>query len=275
VPVQADYSIDVQALLELVRTDRALGLHPIAVIGTAGTVNTGATDDLVALADVCAKEDLWLHVDGAFGALAALSPKLKRLVHGIELADSVAFDLHKWMFLPFEAACLLVRDGQAHKDTFATRASYISDLKRGPAAGGFPFADLGLELTRGFKALKAWMSIKAYGIRAFAELIEQNVEQARYLAGLIEAEPELELLAPVPLNIVCFRYRFKGVEPERWNGLNLELLLRIQEQGLAVPSSTVLEGRFAIRACVLNHRTRREDLEGLVAAAVSIGREIA
>lgn len=257
VPCQADHTMDVAALRRALAEDLARGLHPVAVLGTAGTVNTGATDDLEALADLCAEEGLWLHVDGAFGALAALSPKLRPQVRGMERADSLSFDLHKWMYLPFEIACLLVRDGEAHRAAFAQTASYISALDRGVIAGGLPFADLGVELSRGFKALKAWMALKAYGVDAFARLLEQNVEQAQYLADLVRAEPRLELRAPVPLNVVCFRHRGS-------DDLNREILLRLQERGLAVPSSTVLDGAFCLRACLVNHRTRREDLEDLV-----------
>ncbi len=272
VRVNPDFTLDLGALRDQIRKDRANGFRPIAILGTAGTVNTGASDDLDSLADLCAEEKLWLHVDGAFGALAAISPKLKHLVKGIERADSVSFDLHKWMYMPFEIACLLVRDGKVHEATFSQSASYIAGMTRGVNAGGLVFGDLGVELTRSFKALKAWMSLKAYGVKRFSDLIEQNVEQAQYLAGLVRATPDLELLADVPLNIVCFRY---VVEDEgRANVVNEEILLQIQEQGIAVPSSTVLNGQFCLRVCIVNHRTRREDLAAFVTAVKRIGREI-
>lgn len=264
VPCRADFTMDVAALRRALAEDRAAGLRPVAVLGTAGTVNTGATDDLEALADLCAEERLWLHVDGAFGALAALSRKLRPRVRGLERADSLGFDLHKWMYLPFEIACLLVRDGEAHRAAFAQTASYISALDRGTIAGGLPFADLGVELTRGFKALKAWMALKAYGVDAFARLIEQNVEGAQYLAERVAAEPRLELKAPVPLNVVCFRHRGS-------DELNREILLQLQERGLAVPSSTVLDGAFCLRVCLVNHRTRRSDLDDLVRDVLELG----
>lgn len=264
VAARSDLTMDVAALRAAIEEDLAQGHRPVAVLATAGTVNTGATDDLEAIADLCAEMGLWFHVDGAFGALAALSPVLKGQVKGMERADSLAFDLHKWMYMPFEIACLLVRDGDAHRAAFATTASYIAAFDRGVIAGGLPFAELGVELTRGFKALKAWMSLKAYGVDRFARLIEQNVAQAAYLARRIEAEPSLELMAPVPLNVVCFRHRGS-------DELNRELLFRIQEGGIAVPSSTTIDGRFCLRACIVNHRTRQEDLDALVDAAVSIG----
>ena len=263
-----DYRLDVGELRRSIVEDRAAGLQPICVVGTAGTVNTGASDNLESIADVCAEEGLWFHVDGAFGALAYWSERLRPAVRGLERADSMAFDLHKWGYLPFEVGCVLVRDPEAHTAAFATSASYLTSMERGPATGRLKFADRGLELTRGFKALKVWMSFKAHGTDAFVALIEQNVAQARYLAECVLGEPELELMAPVPLNVVCFGYR-GATDAE-----NLEILLRMQERGIAMPSSTVVRGRFAMRAAVVNHRSRREDFDAMVEAAVRIGREV-
>jgi aromatic-L-amino-acid/L-tryptophan decarboxylase len=271
IPVDADYAIDVGALRSAIAVDRAAGLRPVCVVGNAGTVNTGATDDLPTLAALCRQENLWLHVDGAFGALAAISPALRPLVRGIELADSVAFDLHKWMYMPYEVGCTLVRDQAAHRATFNVTPPYLARLDRGIAAGGFPFAERGVQLSRGFRALKVWMSFKAHGLRAFADLIEQNVRQAAHLVDLVGAHPRLELLAPAPLNVVCFRYGVPGKDDAALNELNQEILLRIQESGLAVPSSTVLAGRFAIRVAITNHRSRREDFDLLVRAVVETG----
>jgi aromatic-L-amino-acid decarboxylase len=271
VPVGPDYTIDVAALRRTIAADRAAGCRPICVVGNAGTVNTGATDDLPALAALCRDEGLWLHVDGAFGALAALSPALRRLVRGIEQADSVAFDLHKWMYLPYEVGCTLVRDQAAHRGTFAVTPAYLAAFDRGIAAGGFPFAERGVQLSRGFRALKVWMSFKAHGIDAFARLVEQNVRQATYLVDLIAAHPRLELLAPAPLNVVCFRYTAPGLQDTALNAINQEILLRVQESGLAVPSHTDLGGRFAIRVAITNHRSRREDFDLLAQAVVDTG----
>jgi aromatic-L-amino-acid decarboxylase len=274
IPTDSDYRIDLGALERAVAADRVAGALPCCVIGTAGTVNTGATDDLTALADFCQSERIWFHVDGAFGALLRLSGSLRGLVAGIERADSLAFDLHKWAYLPFECACVLVRDAETHRATFATTASYLSEAARGVIAGGLPFAERGVDLTRGFKALKVWLSFKAHGVRTFARIIEQNVQQARHLQDLVEAHPELELLAPVALNVVCFRYAPSDLDPAVLNGLNEEILLRVQEAGIAVPSATLLEGRFAIRCANVNHRTRTADFDALVEAVVRIGREI-
>ncbi len=271
IPVGPDYAIDVAALRSAIAADRAGGNRPICVVGNAGTVNTGATDDLRALAALCRDEGMWLHVDGAFGALAAISPALRPQVAGVELADSVAFDLHKWMYLPYEVGCTLVRDQTAHRATFNVTPAYLAALDRGIAAGGFPFAERGVQLSRGFRALKVWMSFKAHGLRAFARLIEQNVRQAAYLAELVTRHPRLELLAPAPLNIVCFRYAIPGKADGALNALNQEILLRVQESGLAIPSHTMLGGRFAIRVAITNHRSRREDFDLLVRAVVDTG----
>ncbi|HYH83359.1 MAG TPA: pyridoxal-dependent decarboxylase [Longimicrobium sp.] len=272
--VDADYRVDVGAMRRAIEADRAAGHHPICAIGTAGTVNTGATDDLRALAALCREQGLWFHVDAAFGGLARLSESLAPIVAGIEEADSVGFDLHKWMYQPFEAACVLVRDAEAHRAAFSITASYLAQTTRGAIAGGIPFADLGVDLTRGFKALKIWMAIKAHGVGTIARLIEQNVAQARYLAARVEAEPELELLAPVPLNVVCFRYAAAGMDDARLNAVNEEILLRLQEGGIAVPSGTTLQGRYAIRVANVNHRSRRADFDLLADSVLRIGREL-
>jgi aromatic-L-amino-acid/L-tryptophan decarboxylase len=273
IPTDANYRMDLRALREAVASDRDLGHRPICIIANAGTVNTGAIDDLTGIAEFCKQEGIWFHVDGAFGALAKLAPNLRSKVHGIERADSVAFDLHKWMYLPFEVACILVRDARAHRETFAMSASYLSETNRGVMAGGLPFAERGIELTRGFKALKVWMSLKAHGVEAFVRLIEQNVDQARYLAELIGKHHDLELLAPVSLNVVCFRYAPAGHTDEVLDAANAEILLRLQEDGIAVPSSTTIRGKFALRVAILNHRSRRKDFEMLVSAVVRLGRE--
>jgi aromatic-L-amino-acid/L-tryptophan decarboxylase len=274
VRIDDDFRIDINALRRAVDEDRRAGHRPFCVIGNAGTVNTGATDDLQALADFCRDEKLWFHVDGAFGALAKIVPSLAPIVDGIERADSLAFDLHKWMYLPFEVACVLVRDANAHREAFTLKPSYLAESSRGVIAGGLPFAERGIELTRSFRALKVWMSLKVHGINAFSRLIEQNVRQARYLADLIEAHTDLELLAPVPLNIVCLRFAPKDVSPSALDRVNEEILVRIQEKGLAVPSSTRIDGKFALRVANTNHRSRREDFDLLVKAVTEIGRTI-
>ena len=268
VDVDAKYRMRMDELKAAVAVDRVAGHRPLCVVGTAGTVNTGATDDLESIAELCAAEGMWFHVDGAFGALAYLSERLRPALRGMERADSLAFDLHKWGYLPYDVGCVLVRDAEAHRAAFATGASYLTALERGPVAGGIRFAERTPELSRGFRALKVWMSLKAQGVDALVEQIEKNVEQASYLARLVESSPELELAAEAPLNLVCFRYR-GGTDEE-----NKEILMRVQERGIAVPSGTVIDDRFAIRVAITNHRSRREDFDALVEAIVAIGREV-
>jgi aromatic-L-amino-acid/L-tryptophan decarboxylase len=274
VAVHPDYRINVKVLRTLIQSDRQENMQPFCVVGNAGTINTGATDDLRALAQVCREENLWFHVDGAFGALVRLSQKLRPIVDGIELADSLGFDLHKWMYLPFEVGCVLVRDPQAHRNAFGLQQDYFGDFTRGVIAGGLPFAHRGIELTRSFRALKVWMSLKAHGVQTFARLIEQNVAQAHYLEKLLQAHAGFELLAPVAPNTVCFRYRPPNLPEAALNSLNQEILYRVQESGVAVISSTILDGRFALRAAITNHRSRRDDFDAFVDALSLIAAEV-
>jgi glutamate/tyrosine decarboxylase-like PLP-dependent enzyme len=267
--------IPMESLRKAVAADRKAGRVPICVVGNAGTVNSGAIDDLNALADFCKEEDLWFHVDGAFGAVAAISPALRPLLRGMERADSLAFDLHKWMYMPYDVGCALVRSEESHRGTFSVQASYLDKQSRGLAGGPMWFKEYGLELSRCARALKVWFSLKEHGLKKYQTLVEQNVAQARYLAEMVEADRKLELIAPAPLNIVCFRFR-GGIDDEgTLTALNKEILLRLQESGAAAPSSTVLGGRFAIRVANVNHRSRREDFELLVREVVRLGEEIA
>lgn len=272
--VNERFEIDIAALAATIEQDRRDGLRPVCVIGNAGTVNTGAVDDLNAIAEICAREDMWFHVDGAFGALVSLSPVLRPLISGLERADSIAFDFHKWMYTQYDAGCALIRSEQAHHESFRVPSNYLSHFERGVASGDTWFGEYGVELSRSFRALRIWMSIKEHGIDKYRRMIEQNVAQARYLMGLINLNPELELMAPAPLNIVCFRYKPAGFPEEELDGLNKEILFQIQEQGIAAPSSTVIDGKFAIRAAISNQRSRFEDFDVLVREVRRIGREL-
>lgn len=273
-PVDSEYRVDLQALESMIAADRAAGLAPSCVIGTAATINTGSVDDLRGLADLCARERLWFHVDGAIGAVLAMSPRYRGLVSGIERADSVALDLHKWLQIPFEAGCALVRDRQLHRGTFALTPEYLERTERGLASGPLWFSEYGLQLSRGFRALKVWMSFKEHGRDRYAELIERTIGQAKQLAGLVERTPGLELMAPVVTNIVCFRYNPGGRDVAQLNALNEELLIRLHESGIAAPSYTTLRGSYCLRAAIANHRTLDEDLPVLVGAVVRLGREL-
>jgi aromatic-L-amino-acid decarboxylase len=275
IPVNSDYQIDTAALSAAIAEDRARGLRPICVIGNAGTVNTGAVDDLRELADICEREGLWFHVDGAFGALAALSPALRPQLAGMERADSLAFDLHKWMYLPYEVGCALVRHPDKHSETFTATGAYLAHTERGLTSRSTWFAGYGVQLSRGFRALKVWLSLKEHGIDKFRRLIEQNVEQARYLVRLVKAAPELEMLAPAPLNVVCFRYRDTSLDETQLNRLNEELLIRLHESGVAVPSSTMLNGTYALRVAITNHRSRREDFDLFIRKVIELGATLA
>jgi glutamate/tyrosine decarboxylase-like PLP-dependent enzyme len=275
VGVDTDFRIRMDALRDAVAADRKTGKRPICVIGNAGTVNTGAIDDLNALADFCVSENLWFHVDGAFGATAAISPALRPLLRGMERADSLAFDLHKWMYMPYDIGCVLVRFPESHRSTFAAHATYLAGHARGLSGGPMWFKEYGLELSRSARALKAWFSLKEHGLRKFQALVEQNVAQSSYLAEMVEADAHLELLAPAPLNIVCFRFK-DGIEDEQTlTAINQEIVVRLQETGAATPSSTIIGGRFAIRVANVNHRSRREDFEYLVREVIRLGNEIA
>jgi glutamate/tyrosine decarboxylase-like PLP-dependent enzyme len=274
IPVDGDYRIRLDALREAIDADRAQGCRPLAIVGNAGTVNTGAIDDLRSLGEIAEAEALWLHVDGAFGAVAALSPKLRPLLAGMERADSLAFDFHKWLHVPYHAGCTLFRDEAQHRATFSVPAAYLDPMERGVGAQSSPANQLGPELSREAKALTIWMSLREHGLRRYGQMALRNVEQARYLAGLVTAEPRLELLAPVSLNIVCLRYVPEGHgsrKSEVLNALNREILMALQEEGIAVPSHTVLQGRFAIRVCITNHRSRFEDFDLLVREILRIG----
>ena len=274
VETDGDYRIVPAALERAIAEDRAAGRQPMCIIATAGTVNTGATDDLEVLGRIARRERLWFHVDGAFGASLIVSRRLRHLLRGIEQADSIAFDFHKWFYVPYDVGCVVVRD-QAHlRASFSPPASYLAGLDRGIVGGGVSYGGLGADLSRRFRALKVWMSLKEHGADRYGEQIEQNVAQAQYLASLIERERDLELAAPVPLNVVCFRYAPAGVSGEEKDALNREILMRLQERGIAAPSSTVLDGRFAIRAAITNHRSTRPDFDTLVAAVLEIGREL-
>ena len=273
VPVDRNFAIDLAALRHAIEEDRNHGHQPFCVVGCAGTVNTGGLDDLSALARICAAEHLWFHVDAAFGALCGLSDSLRPLIKGIELSDSVAFDFHKWMYVQYDAGCVLVRDGELHRKTFATHPEYLQHMERGLAGGGEWFTDLGPELSRGFRALKIWFALKSYGSSSFARMIEKNCGQAQYLAKLVNANPELELLAEPTLNIVCFRAHPSKLDDNQLDDLNRDIAASLQERGIAAPSTTCIDGKLAIRVAITNHRSRREDFELLVDAVVGIAKE--
>ncbi len=278
VPVNDDFQIDLQALKATITQDRQDGHLPFCVVGAAGTTNTGAIDDLNALADICQRENVWLHVDGAFGAWGVLAPGVRSQLAGMERADSLAFDLHKWMYMPYEIGCVLVRHEEEHRKAFSLTPAYLTHGEggRGMTGGDLPWlCDYGFQLSRGFRALKAWMSLKEHGSRRYARLIQQNIDQVRYLAGLIDASPQLELSAPVTLNVVCFRYLEPGLDEGGLDALNKQILTELHEQGIAVPSGTIIRGKYVLRVAHTNHRSRRDDFDILVREVIRIGKELA
>jgi aromatic-L-amino-acid decarboxylase len=267
VMVNERHEIDTDALARLIAADIAAGLHPFLVVGTAGTVDTGAVDDLVELARIARQHGIWFHVDGALGALGVLAPDLAPLFGGIEQADSIALDFHKWGQVPYDAGFILVRDGQAQLEAFSSPAAYLTRDTRGLAAGGPWPCDLGPDLSRGFRALKIWFTFVTQGTARLGAAISATCALARRMAERVATEPELELLTPVALNIVCFRFRCAN--PDR---VNRDIVADLHESGIAVPSITTIDGHVAIRAAIVNHRTCASDVDALLVAALAFGR---
>jgi len=270
VQVNARQQMNLAALKRMIESDRRGGFTPFFVAGTAGTVDVGAIDDLDGLAAIAQDERLWMHVDGACGALGILAPEIAPRLAGIEAADSLAFDFHKWGQVPYDAGFVLVRDGELHRKTFASPAAYLDRETRGLAAGSSWPCDFGPDLSRGFRALKTWFTLKVHGLHALGESIARTCELARYLEKRVTECAELELLAPVQLNIVCFRFRCPDADRT-----NARIIVELQESGIAAPSTTRINGEVAIRAAITNHRTRRTDIDALLDATLALGREIA
>ncbi len=274
-PVNDRHQIDVAVAERTIADDRAQGLRPFVLFGTAGTVDAGAIDPLDALADLAAREKLWFHVDGAFGATAILAPSVAPRLRGIERADSLAFDFHKWLHVPYDAGCILVRDEALHRATFGSTSPYLTRSMRGTAGGEPWFTDYTTELSRGFRALKVWFTIKEQGTRKLGEAIEANIRQAQLLGSFVTADPAFELLAPVELNIVCFRYRGEGFEGTHADAFTDELAIRVQESGIAVISTTTIADRRALRVNITNHRTTNDDIRTLFETIAAIGSQLA
>lgn len=274
IPTGPDCRMDVDALAQAIAQDRADGWQPACVIATAGTVNTGAIDPLSAIADLCRDQGLWFHVDGCIGTLTRLSPRHAPLLEGIERADSLALDPHKSLHVPFEAGCILVRDPDLHLQSFALHTEYLDPAARGIAAAPF-LLDLGLQTTRGFRALKVWMMLREHGTARYGRIIARNIDQAHRLAARIDAHPRLARLAPVTLNIVCFRYDPGGLDAAGLEALNTEIMMRLQESGTAALSDTTVHGEHGLRAAICNHRTSDDDIDIALAAVVAAGDDLA
>jgi glutamate/tyrosine decarboxylase-like PLP-dependent enzyme len=260
IPVDADGALRIDLLKQAIAQDRAAGHKPFLVAGTAGTVNTGAIDDLNALADFCQSEKLWFHIDGAFGALCALSNRLRPLVKGLERADSVAFDFHKWAHVPYDAGFLLVRDAPTHRQTFAAPMAYLSRTAEGLAAGETWPCDLGPDLSRGFRALKTWFTLRVFGTDRIAACIEHTCDAAKYLESRIARSALFEMRAPATLNIACF-----GLKSSADGEANKRIVTDLHLRGVAAPSTTLLDDKPVIRCAIVNHRTTMADIDTLMA----------
>lgn len=272
IPMNDRYEMDVAALERAILADRSAGFSPFFIAATAGSVDVGAIDDLAAIGRLARTQGLWFHVDGAYGALAMLAPEIAPRLHGIGEADSIAFDFHKWGQVPYDAGFILARDGRLLENTFAAETAYLKRESRGMAAGSPWPCDLGPDLSRGFRALKTWFTIKVYGAEQLGRSIARTCELARYMSRRIGTLPELELLAPVSLNIVCFRVRCAGLDAAGTDRVNAEIVIALQESGIAAPSTTTVAGRLAIRAAIVNHRTRSTDIDALLAATLAFGK---
>jgi glutamate/tyrosine decarboxylase-like PLP-dependent enzyme len=270
IAVNENHEMNCDDLERAIFADKKAGKTPFLVVATVGSVDVGAIDDLEKIAEICRREKIWFHVDGAFGALAILSPVLKSRLNGIQHADSIAFDFHKWVQVQYDAGFILVKDGDLHQRTFSSPAAYLQRAERGLSANSPWACDFGLDLSRNFRALKTWFTFSVYGTEKLGNVITHTCELAQYLKQRIENETQLELLAPVSLNIVCFRFRCENA-----NQVNNELVIQLQESGFCAPSSTTLNGHVAIRAAIVNHRTQKQDIDMLIEKTLEFGnREI-
>ncbi|MCA8899723.1 MAG: aminotransferase class V-fold PLP-dependent enzyme [Hyphomonas sp.] len=270
IPANDRFEIDMDALRAAIAADRAAGLTPFVVIGTAGTVNVGAIDPLDEMADLCAQEGLWFHIDGAFGSLGVLSDRVAGRLTGVKRADSLAFDFHKWLHVNYDAGFALIRDETLHRAAFTDRPDYLKAKERG-LAGGNPWpVEYGPELSRGFRALKVWAQFAEFGVDRLGRMITRNCYQASYLGEQVAKTKGLQLMAPVALNICCFRYAEPGLADAVLDAMNDEIVIQLQEQGIAAPSTTRLKGRLAIRVNITNHRTARRDLDILLQEVMRI-----
>jgi len=263
------YQIDLEALRRQIAIDRAAGCTPWLITGSAGTVNTGAVDDLAALSEIAHEAGAWFHVDGAFGALAMLAADIAPRLRGIECADSLALDFHKWGQVPYDAGMVLVRDGNLHRQSFAAANAYLQREEDGLAADSPWPCDYGIDLSRGFRALKVWFTLQTFGRDKMGEMISHCCTLAESLGQQVVETAQLELMAAVSLNIVCFRYcGDRTLPPEQYDVINRAMIRHIQLSGLAAPSLTLLHGRAVIRAAIVNHRTNQQDIDTLLTATL-------
>lgn len=276
IPTGDDCRIKIEALKEAISRDKNINYHPFCIIGNAGTVDTGAFDDFNSLADIAAQEKMWFHIDAAFGGWVKISKTHKKLADGLERADSVAIDLHKWMYMPYGIGCTLVRDRLAHYSTFVYghEAKYIKSVSDLGEVQGDPLSsayNLSLPLSRSFTSLKPYMLLRAYGREKYSRLIQQNLDQAKYLADRVVKDEEMELIAPVASNVVCFRYNPGGLTEAKLNELNKTIIGEIYKIRFWMISDTTIKGRFTLRAAITNHRSKREDFDYIYNLVKTLG----
>ena len=273
IPSDADFRMDMDALARAVAEDRNAGLTPIAVAANAGTAGTGSIDPLEQLADFCIAEGLWLHVDAAYGGFAVVTERGKQLLRGIERADSIGLDAHKWLFQPYEAGCLLVKEETTLKDAFAVRPDILQDTVWG--ANHPNFSNLGLQLSRSVRALKVWMSIQTFGMAAFRRAVARGMELSAQAEDYIRESPVLQALSTATLGIVCFRVNPADIDldEETLDKANRTVLARMFWDDPAFMSSTLLHGTFALRMCIINHTTTWDDVRETLQAVERFGSE--
>lgn len=278
VDVRDDFTIDLDSLEKHVLEDRRNGYHPICVVGNAGTTNTGSVDTLDELAEFCRDQGLWFHVDAAYGGPAASTKAAGKLFRGLDQADSLVVNPHKWLYVPAEAACILVREPRALRHTFQVVADYLREESDTGADGPFDFKDYGPQLHRNFRALKVWMTFKAYGARKLRAAIESNIEIMRYLADRIDQSQDFVRLAPVSLSVVCFQYRTPDIsvhgDQRRLDDLNSRLWDALERDGRVFLSGTKIHGKKVLRACSVNHRLRREHVNFLLDVIREVARSL-
>jgi glutamate/tyrosine decarboxylase-like PLP-dependent enzyme len=271
IPADATSGMDLDLLAAAVRQDRAAGVLPLCVVATAGSVDLGAFDDIARIADFCAAENIWLHVDGAFGAWARLADApWCDLTRGIERADSIAFDFHKWMYVQYDCGVVLIRDETVHRQAFAARPAYLAKQDQGIGGGEPWYCDYGIDLSRGFRALKVWSALRGYGRVALGQAITRNCRLAARMAAVVESLAELQLAAPVRLNVCCFHAVQPGVDGAVLDALNERITHQLQLSGEVVFSTTKINGRTVIRAAIVNHRTCEADIDLAVAAVLRV-----
>jgi len=274
IPTNDDLTINIDQLKEQIKSDRRDGHIPFCIVGNVGTVNTGVIDPIKELLSISQQEEMWLHLDGAFGAFAYLLPSHRDHLEAINQADSMVFDLHKWFYMPFDVSCILVKDPEILTQTFGVESSYTSKTVGGPGSYHMSFSDMGIEQSRPFRALKVWFALKTHGLSTFKAQMSENIDQIRHLNGLVDQSENLELVSKGTLNISCFRYIADGLSLDELNEMNRKILNYLQTNGIAVPSHTLIDGKFVLRVANNNHRSKFSDFDLLAEEVVKHGNEL-